>query len=55
LAGALQLTLTVDRPHKRFEGDYATAITDLTLRQANLTASQKSFLAVQGLSLFNFI
>lgn len=35
--------------------DYASAITDLTLRQANLTASQKSFLAVQNLSLFNFI
>lgn len=35
--------------------DYATAITDLTLRQANLTASQKSFLSVQGLSLFNYI
>lgn len=35
--------------------DYAEALTDLSLRQANLTASQKSFLAVQGLSLFNYI
>lgn len=35
--------------------DYATAVTDLTLRQSVLEASQKSFLAVQGLSLFQFM
>ncbi len=35
--------------------DYAKASTELSLRLANLQASQKSFLAVQGLSLFNFI
>lgn len=35
--------------------DYAKASTELSLRLANLQASQKSFLAVQNLSLFNFI
>jgi len=35
--------------------DYAKALTELALRQASLEASQKSFLAVSGLSLFNFI
>lgn len=35
--------------------DYAKAITDLTRQQTGLEAAQKSFLKVQGLSLFNFI
>lgn len=35
--------------------DYAKAISDMTLKQANLEAAQKSFLRVQGLSLFNYI
>jgi flagellar hook-associated protein 3 FlgL len=35
--------------------DYAKAISDLTLRQVNLEAAQKSFLRVQGLSLFNYL
>lgn len=35
--------------------DYAKAISDMALKQANLDAAQKSFLKVQGLSLFNFI
>lgn len=35
--------------------DYAKAISDMTLKQASLDAAQKSFLKVQGLSLFNFI
>lgn len=35
--------------------DYAKAITDLTKQQTNLEAAQKSFLKIQGLSLFNFI
>lgn len=35
--------------------DYAKAISDLSQKKANLEAAQKSFLAVQGLSLFNYI
>jgi len=35
--------------------DYARAITDLTRQQATLEAAQKSFVAVQSLSLFNFL
>lgn len=35
--------------------DYASALTDLSLRQNVLTASQKSFVTVQGLSLFNYM
>jgi len=35
--------------------DYAKAISDLALKQANLEAAQKSFLRIQGLSLFNYI
>jgi flagellar hook-associated protein 3 FlgL len=35
--------------------DYAEAISALTLRQSNLEASQKSFLTISGLSLFNYI
>lgn len=35
--------------------DYAKAISDLALKQANLEAAQKSFLRVQGLSLFNYL
>lgn len=35
--------------------DYAKAITDLTRQQTTLEAAQKSFLKVQGLSLFNFM
>lgn len=35
--------------------DYATAATALTLRKTVLEASQKSFIEVQGLSLFNLI
>jgi flagellar hook-associated protein 3 FlgL len=35
--------------------DYAKAITDLTRQQTGLEAAQKSFLKVQGLSLFNYI
>ena len=35
--------------------DYTKAISDLTRQQATLEAAQKSFVRVQGLSLFNFI
>lgn len=35
--------------------DYAKAISDLARQQAGLEAAQKSFLKVQGLSLFNYI
>lgn len=35
--------------------DYAKAISDMALKQAGLDAAQKSFLKVQGLSLFNYI
>lgn len=35
--------------------DYAKAISDLTRRQVNLEAAQKSFMSIQGLSLFNYI
>jgi len=35
--------------------DYAKAISDLTLKQTNLQAAQKSFVAVQSLSLFNYM
>ncbi|MBT9613695.1 MAG: flagellar hook-associated protein FlgL [Burkholderiales bacterium] len=35
--------------------DYARAITDLTRQQTSLEAAQKSFVTVQGLSLFNYI
>lgn len=35
--------------------DYAKAISDLSLKQANLEAAQLSFLRIQGLSLFNFL
>lgn len=35
--------------------DYARAITDLTRQQTTLEAAQKSFVTVQGLSLFNYI
>lgn len=35
--------------------DYATAITDLNLRQTVLQAAQQSFIKIQGLTLFNFI
>ena len=35
--------------------DYAKAITDLTRYQTGLEAAQKSFLKVQGLSLFNYM
>lgn len=35
--------------------DYAKAITDLTRQQATLEAAQKSFVAVQGLSLFSYM
>lgn len=35
--------------------DYARAITDLTRQQTTLEAAQKSFVIVQGLSLFNFL
>lgn len=37
------------------ELDYAKAISDMALKQASLDAAQKSFLKVQGLSLFNYI
>lgn len=35
--------------------DYAKAISDLTRQQVNLEAAQKSFVSIQGLSLFNYI
>lgn len=35
--------------------DYAKAITDLTMQQANLQAAQKSFVSVANLSLFSYI
>ena len=35
--------------------DYAKAITDLTRQQTGLEAAQKSFLKIQGLSLFNYM
>lgn len=35
--------------------DYAKAISDLTLQQVSLEAAQKSFMQVQGLSLFEYI
>lgn len=35
--------------------DYAKAISDLNRQQAGLEAAQKSFLKIQGLSLFNYI
>ncbi len=35
--------------------DYAKAISDLTQQQAYLEATQKAFLKVQGLSLFDYI
>ncbi len=35
--------------------DFAKAISDMTLKQASLDAAQKSFVKVQGLSLFNYI
>lgn len=35
--------------------DYAKALSDLTRQQAGLEAAQKSFIKIQGLSLFNFI
>ena len=35
--------------------DYAKAVTDLTFAQVSLQAAQKSFVQVQGLSLFEFI
>lgn len=35
--------------------DYAKAISDLTMQQNGLEAAQKSFLKIQGLSLFNYI
>lgn len=35
--------------------DYAKAISDLQQKQVSLEAAQKSFLKIQGLSLFNFI
>ena len=35
--------------------DYAKAISDLTQQQTYLEASQKAFLKVQGLSLFDYI
>lgn len=35
--------------------DYTRAITDLTRQQTGLEAAQKSFVSVQGLSLFNYI
>lgn len=35
--------------------DYTRAITDLTRQQTSLEAAQKSFVSVQGLSLFNYI
>lgn len=35
--------------------DYAKAISDLTQKQASLEAAQKTFLKVQGLSLFNLM
>ncbi len=35
--------------------DYTKAITELTQRQVNLEAAQKSFLRVTGLSLFNYL
>jgi len=35
--------------------DYARAITDLTRQQTSLEAAQRSFVSVQGLSLFNYL
>lgn len=35
--------------------DYAKAISDLTRKQADLDAAQKSFMKVSGLSLFNYL
>ena len=35
--------------------DYAKAIIDLTQQQLGLQAAQKSFVKIQGLSLFNYI
>ena len=35
--------------------DYARAITDLTRQQTTLEAAQKTFVTVQGLSLFNYL
>ena len=35
--------------------DYAKAISDLTLQRTLLEAAQKSFVQVQGLSLFNLL
>ncbi len=35
--------------------DYARALTDLTRQQTTLEAAQKTFVTVQGLSLFNYI
>jgi flagellar hook-associated protein 3 FlgL len=35
--------------------DYASAITRLSRHMVGLEAAQKSFLQVQGLSLFNYI
>jgi flagellar hook-associated protein 3 FlgL len=50
LVGQYQTTLSGLR-----DLDYAKAISDLTLQQTTLEAAQKSFVRVQGLSLFNFI
>jgi len=35
--------------------DYSKAISDLALQQVTLEAAQKSFMRVQGLSLFEYI
>jgi flagellar hook-associated protein 3 FlgL len=35
--------------------DYARALSDLTLQRTLLEAAQKSFVQVQGLSLFNLL
>jgi len=37
------------------ELDYTKAVSDMTMKQTALEAAQKSFIKVQGLSLFNFI
>lgn len=49
---ALQYTSTLSALQ---DLDYNKAISDMNLKQTSLTAAQKSFVNVQGLSLFNYI
>lgn len=55
-ASADDLKLQYERTLSQLTGlDYSKAISDLTLQQFSLEAAQKSFLRVQGLSLFQFL